>query len=138
MVDQKILNLIKKFIIEKIDPSFIVLFGSYAIETTHSESDIDIAFYKPDHEQSVYEVFALARELASLIKIEVDLIDLDKSSTVFKAQIFSTSIPIYISNKAEFDKYRMNVMSMYANLNFERKEILKSIIESGRVYDNKK
>ena len=138
MMEQKILEQIKKFLIKKIDPSFIVLFGSQATGITHSESDIDIAFYKPNHEQSAYDVFALAQELANLIKYDVDLVDLDKASTVFKAQIFSTGNPIYISEQAELDKYRMNAMSIYANLNLERKEILKSIIESGTIYDNKK
>jgi len=137
-MNQKKLELIKELITRKIDPSFIVLFGSQATETTHSESDIDIAFYKPSHGLSAYDVFALAQELASLVKIEVDLVDLDKASTVFKAQIFAIGIPIYISNQVEFDNYRMVAMSMYTNLNVERKEIMKSIIESGTVYDYKK
>lgn len=137
-MDQKKVELIKNFIIEKIDPSFIILFGSQATELVHPESDVDIAFYKPNHQLTAYEVFAIAQKLAGLIKMEVDLVDIDEASTVFKAQIVSTGIPIYISNQYELDKYRMTTMSMYANLNVERKEILKSIIERGSVYDYKK
>jgi len=137
-MDKILSNQIKNFLIEQINPSFIIIFGSQATETTHSESDVDIAFYKSNHEQSDYDIFALAQELSSLIKVEVDLVNLDKASTVFKAQIFSTGISIYISNQIEFDKYQMNAMSMCATLNIDRKEILKSIIERGTVYDNKK
>ncbi|MGE6614258.1 nucleotidyltransferase domain-containing protein, partial [Peribacillus sp. NPDC076916] len=30
---------------KKIDPVFIIIFGSYAKNSTHKDSDIDIAFY---------------------------------------------------------------------------------------------
>lgn len=42
---------IQEFLIGKIDPSFIIVFGSSAKNTTHRDSDIDVAFY------STYELF---------------------------------------------------------------------------------
>jgi len=137
-VNQKLLETIKHFIVDKIDPNFIILFGSQARGRTHRDSDVDIAFYKPSHGLSAFEIFTFAQELARLIKMDVDLIDLNEASTVFKAQIFSTGDAIYISNQGDLERYRMNAMSMYANLNVERKKILKSIVESGKVYDDRK
>jgi len=136
VLTQNVVEQIKSVLVKKLEPSFIILFGSQATGATHSESDVDLAFYKPECDMSVYDVFSLASELASLVKADVDLINLSEASTVFKAQIFATGKPLYIANQFEFDKYQMNVMSMYANLNVERREILKSIIERGRIYDN--
>lgn len=34
---------IQEFLIGKIDPSFIIVFSSYAKNTTHRDSDIDVA-----------------------------------------------------------------------------------------------
>jgi len=127
----------RDFLIEKLKPDFLMLFGSYATGHTHPESDLDIAFYKASHQLSAYDVFMLAQELASIIKVDVDLIDLNESSTVFRAQIFSTGRSIYVASQFVFDQFRMHAMSMYANLDIERKDILKSIIKRGTVYDRK-
>ena len=42
----EIFQQVRAFITEKLDPAFIIIFGSYAKGTTHSESDIDVAFYR--------------------------------------------------------------------------------------------
>ena len=39
-------NRITDFIVEKIDPDFIVLFGSQITGKTHLKSDTDLEFYK--------------------------------------------------------------------------------------------
>ena len=77
------------------DPSFIVVFGSYAKNTTHKDSDIDVAFYSQDSSHTTYEIFLLAQELADILKIDVDLINLRTASTVFQAQIYTTGTVIY-------------------------------------------
>ena len=128
------LDVVKNFLIKKINPDFVMLFGSYATGWTHASSDVDLAFYKESHQLSAYDVFILAGELASMLKIDVDLIDLSEASTVFKAQIFSTGKPIYVYSQFIFDQFRMHTMSMYANLELERRDILKSIVERGSVY----
>ena len=137
-MDAELRKQITDFIVEKINPDFIMLFGSQVTGLTHPESDTDLAFYKQGHQLSSYDVFILAGELAGITKTSVDLIDLDIVSTVFKMQIFGYGIPIYISNQFEFDEYQMNVMSMYHSLNVERREILQAITERGSVYDNQK
>jgi len=132
---EKIITTVNKFLTEKIDPDFIILFGSYVTGGTHPNSDVDVAFYKQDHGFSAYELFILAGELARLLQIEkVDLIDLNEATTVFKMQIFSKGEAILAKKEHEFKKYEMSVYRLYADLNEKRAEVLTKIHERGRIY----
>ena len=125
----------KEFLISKINPSFIIIFGSFANGTTHKESDIDIAFYNTERNLSSYEVFMLAQELADILKIDVDLVDLAHATTVFQAQIFSTGKIIFSKDETLRMNIEMRALSMYAKLNEERKLILENVDESGNIYE---
>jgi hypothetical protein len=96
---------------------------------------MDIAFYQENQAISSYEVFMMAQELADIIKMEVDLIDLQKASTVFKAQIYSIGNVIYAQDRNLLMTQKMTALSMYAKLNEERQPILKYIDESGSIYE---
>lgn len=126
---------IQDTLIKKIDPVFIIIFGSYAKKSTHKDSDIDIAFYCEDQSLTTYEVFQLAQELADILKIEVDLVNIRTASTVFKAQIYTTGTVIYSVNDTLLKNLQMIALSMYAKLNEERENILKKIGESGTIYE---
>ncbi|WP_341302479.1 nucleotidyltransferase domain-containing protein [Lysinibacillus sp. FSL H8-0500] len=67
-------------------PSFILLFGSYAKGTANKTSDLDIADFS-NKVISHDERFLLTGEVAQLVNIEVDLVDLKEVDTVFAAQI---------------------------------------------------
>lgn len=82
-------NLIKDIIIKKTSAYLIILFGSTAAGRMRDDSDIDIAFLS-DNKLTEYEVFCIAQELEDVMKRDIDLIDLDKVSTVFKANIQGT------------------------------------------------
>ena len=92
-------QLIRDFLANKVKPSFIIVFGSYAKGLSRQNSDIDIAFYSEDTVLSSYDLFIIAQELADLLKIEVDLIDLRRASTVLKAQIFTTGKVIFVDDE---------------------------------------
>ncbi|MFF2501114.1 nucleotidyltransferase domain-containing protein [Peribacillus sp. NPDC058075] len=126
---------IQEFLIDKIDPSFIIVFGSYSKNTTHSDSDIDVAFYSQDSSHLTYEIFLLAQELADILKIDVDLVNLRTASTVFQAQIYTTGTVIYSKDDILLKNQQMTALSMYAKLNEERENILKKIGESGTIYE---
>lgn len=72
---------IQEFLIGKMDPSFIIVFGSYAKDSIHKDSNIDVAFYSQVVSPSSY---LLGQELADLLKIEADLVNLETASTVFQ------------------------------------------------------
>lgn len=88
-LDNKTVNQIVEFLIVHFNPYVIYLFGSVVKGNFRNDRDIDIAFLS-DNEISGYDLFIKAQDLADIIKREVDLIDLKKSSTVFKAQVIGT------------------------------------------------
>ncbi|WP_026695503.1 type VII toxin-antitoxin system MntA family adenylyltransferase antitoxin [Peribacillus kribbensis] len=134
-MDEQLMQQIKDFLINKLDPSFIMVFGSFAKDTTHKNSDIDIAFYKPALSLPTYEIFLIAQELADIIKLDVDLIDLQTSTTVFRAQVYSTGIVVYSKDDPLLRLEQMRALSMYARFNEERKSIIQKVDESGSIYE---
>lgn len=124
------------FIVKKLNPSFIILFGSYAKGTTHTTSDLDIAFYHQTHSFNSYELFMFRQELADMLKMEVDLVDLGVASTVFQAQILSTGKVVYSKDENLRKQVTMTSYSMYSKLNEERFPILKRIEEVGSFTKN--
>lgn len=133
MLAEEILQSLIRTIVEKVQPSFIILFGSFARGTTHDESDIDLAYFS-DKQLSSYERFILAGELATLAGREVDLVDIQQIDTVFTMQIFEHGVPIYIQDKNEFTRQKMRAYSMYATLSEQRAGIVKEIKERGSVF----
>ena len=77
------------------------------------------------------QLFIIAQELAEILKLEVDLVNLQTALTVFKAQIYTTGIVIYSNDNTFLQKQQMTALSMYAKLNEEREGVIKNIIESG-------
>lgn len=134
MIQDKWAETIKTILSKKIDPDFIILFGSYATGKTRENSDLDLAFFT-EKDISDYERFIIAQELADAIKVEVDLIDIIKVDTVFAAQIFFNGTLIACKDENQFIKQRMRALSMYATLNEQRKDLLKAIDERGYIYE---
>lgn len=133
MVSTQQLEEVKRLLIDRVNPAFILLFGSYAGGTANDESDLDIAYYSKIT-LSNYERFLLAGELAMIANIDVDLVDIRQVDTVFAAIIFSTSEQLYCNDQNIFYKERMKALSMYATLNEQRAQILESIEKQGSVY----
>lgn len=134
-MNSKLTDKIIEILVPRLQPAYLIVFGSYAKGCQREDSDIDIAFYCEDESPSRYETFLLAQELASLLKIEVDLVDLKQASTVFQAQIYSTGTVIYCENESLRMKEQMKALRMYAKLNEERKSILEGIDKRGTIYE---
>lgn len=111
----------------------VYLFGSAAKNQLKPESDIDIAFLS-FLDVDEYECFMKAQELAEIFKRDVDLIDLKKASTVFKAQIIGTSSLIYCNDDVKRAYFEMRALKEYALLNEERAEIIKNIQKGDKIY----
>jgi len=126
-------DIIEELLIRKVKPFLIYIFGSCAKGTSHKNSDIDIAFLS-DEDFTDYEIFMIAQELASLLNIEIDLVDLKKSSTVFKAQVVGTGKTIYCNNDTRRMYFEMDTFKEYALLNEERAVILENIKKRGNIY----
>ncbi|MBW9145488.1 nucleotidyltransferase domain-containing protein [Clostridium sp. CM027] len=132
-LEDKDKDIIKEVLIKKIKPFLIYIFGSYAKGTSRANSDIDIAFLG-DEAFSEYEIFMISQEIASLLNREIDLVDLRKSSTVFKSQVVGTGKTIYCNNDTRRMYFEMYTFKEYALLNEERAAILENIKKRGNVY----
>lgn len=126
-------DLVINILNERLQPAFILVFGSYANGTAREESDLDLAYYSNKTLNS-YERFILAGEIASKCNINIDLVDVRQVDTVFAAQIFYYGELLACTDENTFVKERMKAFSMYVTLNEQRKEILQSIEERGSVY----
>lgn len=129
----RIRETIKQFLIEHVSPYLIVLFGSFARGELRNDSDIDIAFLS-EKQFNDYQLFLLSQKLADKLGREVDLVQLDKASTVFQAQIVGTGETIYCTDETKKMYFEMRALKQYAKLNEERKPVLDAIKESGAVY----
>lgn len=124
---------INKILIARVKPYLIYLFGSSVTESFNDDSDVDIAFLS-DNEVSDYEIFLVAQEIADALHREVDLINLSKSSTVFKVQVIGKGQVIYCTDDNRRMYFEMHAFKEYALLNEERQIILEEIKKRGSIY----
>lgn len=125
---------IKDILINRVSPYLIIIFGSAAKKRLRKDSDIDIAFLSDKYFDD-YEVFMVSQELADVLNRDVDLIDLNKATTVFKAQIIGSGRVIYSKDDRRVNEYKIRVMKEYCLLNEERQVVLQKIKERGYVYE---
>ena len=126
-------QVIVDFLVQKLDPLLIYLYGSYAKGKACPNSDVDLAFYA-NQQSDPYEIFLLANQLAMQLRKDVDLVDLRTASTVFRAQVISTGELLLCSDRFFKENYEIRVLKEYTKLNEERKEILEAIREEGSIY----
>ncbi|WP_027416146.1 type VII toxin-antitoxin system MntA family adenylyltransferase antitoxin [Aneurinibacillus terranovensis] len=127
-------NEIVQHLIEHVSPYVIILFGSAAKGSIHSNSDIDIAFlsYRSFTE---YEIFMAGQSLADKLGKEVDLVDLSRASTVFRAQIIGTGKVLLDRDPGRRMEFFTRAYKEYAMLNEERQPIFDRLKEKGSLYD---
>ncbi|MFZ7101388.1 MAG: type VII toxin-antitoxin system MntA family adenylyltransferase antitoxin [Peptococcaceae bacterium] len=130
---EKAINMITNYLKEKVSPDVVYVFGSYARAEMNRDSDIDIAFLS-ERIFNHYDLFIYAQELASFLGRDVDLVDLNRASTVLQNQVVSKGKVIYSADEKRRALFEMTVYKKYARLNEERTEIMKGIQKRGRVY----
>jgi uncharacterized protein len=129
----------EKIIVEtlknKVSPFLIYLFGSTANGNLHKDSDIDIAYLSNYENLDKYKLFLIAQEIAAKCNRDVDLIDLNQASTVFRAQVVHTGRLLYCTDNQKKAEFELKTLKMYTKLNEERSPILKNVTESGSIYE---
>lgn len=111
----------------------IYLFGSFAAGQENEKSDVDLAVLLPHEESKKIPSFAMSDvlfELPSLLKRDVDLLNLRKVSTVFQVQIIDKGKLIFCADRYAKEEFEMLTLSFYQKLNEERKEILEDILKN--------
>ncbi|MDD3293557.1 MAG: nucleotidyltransferase domain-containing protein [Geobacteraceae bacterium] len=115
----------------------IYLFGSYGTEYERPESDADIALLLPPDLSPKTGYFAMSRlssDLESLLKRDVDLINLRQASTVLRKEVVAADRRIYTGDGYAADEFEMLTLSLYQKLNEERAGIVKDAMAGGRLY----
>ena len=118
---------------QRVGAYLIILFGSGAKGLIRPDSDVDLAF-AGDAAISAYELFLLAQELAVKLGREVDLLDIDRLSTVMKAQIVATGKVLYCADESKRQYLFMRALREYAKLNEDRAVVLASVAKRGAVH----
>jgi predicted nucleotidyltransferase len=119
------------------DTQAIYLFGSYNTEDEKPDSDIDIALLLPVETSTKVkhkEWLALSMSLAKAAgKEKADLVNLQKASAVFRKEIIMADHRIYCADENAADEFEMLVISLYQQLQYERKSIIEEAIKSGSI-----
>jgi len=101
----------------------IYLFGSFDTPYERVDSDLDLAILL-DRTVDALALWELSQNIATLLNIDVQLIDLRQASTVFQNEIIRDERRIYCSHPKECNELESIYLAMYLRLNEERKEIL--------------
>ncbi len=126
--EKEILRCLKPY-----NPRLIYLFGSGARGELTPESDYDLAVLTGNPFPAP-EKFKCGLDLGVTLNRDVDLIDLRDAPEALKVQVIQGGIPFYIASPHERAVFEMYAFSDYARLNEQRRPLINSIRESGRIY----
>ncbi len=133
-IRQTQIDQIINYLTGKFSPYLIILFGSGTGDTMRKDSDIDLAFLT-DQKVTDYETFMAAQKLADKLGRDVDLVNLEQASTVFKTQVVAKGKIIYDREPDRRMVFQMNSFKEYAVLNEERQCIFDRLKERGSIYE---
>ncbi len=130
-------DIIKKVLRHYPETQAIYLFGSYGTEYERPESDADIALLLPPDVSKKTGSLAMSRlssELQSLLKRDVDLINLRQAPTVLRKEVVADDRRIHTGDERAAEEFEMLTLSLYQKLNEERAGIVKDAMAGGRFY----
>jgi len=113
----------------------LYLFGSYADGTATGESDVDIAYLSTKTVNPVHR-WEIAQKLAAILSLDIDLVELSKTNTVFRYQILSKGTRIY-GEGYEVENFETLAYSFYLRFQEERKPIMDEIVKNRSVFGSR-
>ncbi|MDF3199617.1 nucleotidyltransferase domain-containing protein [Pseudomonas sp. 1912-s] len=110
----------------------VYVFGSQVTGEAGSESDLDVAVLSAGVVEPLL-LWQLSGELADIVGVPVDLLDLRAASTVMQYQVLTTGRRLWSGNiqAGLFESY---VLSEKTALDTARAELLADIQKEGKVY----
>lgn len=111
----------------------IYRFGSAGTPFERPDSDIDLAILAPNPLDNLAR-WELAQTLAISLNKDVDLVDLQRASTVLRHQIVSHGQCIYCANRFTTEEFESRTLSDYVRLNESRQQILRDIQKRRKIH----
>lgn len=128
-MEQEQLDLIKKELIDYLSHDkhilAIYLLGSILRDDFRDRSDIDIALLmKPGKNLAAQDRLLYMTELQTKCNRVVDLGVISSKNLIYATEAIFKGEVIYTNDQEEFELYKSTLISMYFQLNIDRKEIL--------------
>jgi predicted nucleotidyltransferase len=111
----------------------IYIYGSMARGEGRSDSDVDIAVVQESAIEAD-QALQLRSQLGVRLGRDIDVLDLRRASTEIAFQVVGEGLCILGADHESVALYENSIMSMYAALQIERKEIIEDIVKRGMVY----
>ena len=111
----------------------IYLFGSHAKAQEQETSDIDLAI-KTEESISNTEIYDLRQELAAQLNQDVDLIDMEKASTVLKNEVVQGGTRLYCAPQFDYKPYELLIISQYLDFQEGTRHLREAIQKRGYVH----
>ena len=111
----------------------IYLYGSVVTEMFRSDSDVDIALLVLEP-VTVDDVMHLKDELGLLLRRDIDILDMRRASVEMAFSVLRSSIQIFSKDLLSVGLYETALMSMWADLQIDRREIVADVQKRGSVY----
>ena len=110
----------------------VYVFGSQATGEAHANSDLDLAALVEGRVDAL-QLWRLSGELADIVNVPIDLLDLRAASTVMQYQVITTGRRLWNkdSQAGVFESY---ILSEKTALDSARTELLADIYKDGTVY----
>ncbi|MDY0830785.1 MULTISPECIES: type VII toxin-antitoxin system MntA family adenylyltransferase antitoxin [unclassified Pseudomonas] len=110
----------------------VYVFGSQVSGEAGSESDLDVAVLSAGTVEPLL-LWQLSGELADIVGVPVDLLDLRAASTVMQYQVLTTGRRLWSGN-VQAGLFESYVLSEKTALDTARAELLADIQKEGKVY----
>lgn len=130
---QKELLLAKDFLLSSFPNAIsLYVFGSRITDNAHVHSDLDLAILVPGYADPI-TLWEASNHLASLVKMDVDLLDLRAASTVMQYQVITTGKQLY-GESLDAQLFELYVLKEKLYLDRLRGQQLKQIAQEGKIY----
>jgi predicted nucleotidyltransferase len=108
------------------------VFGSSVSRRMQTASDVDIGILFGSI-PNIFQINALAAELSSLVKKEVDLVVLNRASPILKMQVLKKGVLVFAKDLKIYHQFFVDTVNQYDDLKRIRKTCEDNLLR-GRIY----
>lgn len=111
----------------------IYLYGSVVTEMFRADSDVDISVLILEP-LTADDVIYFKNTLGLLLRRDIDILDMRRASVEMAFSVLRSSIQIFSADSLLVGLYETALMSMWSDLQIDRREIVEDIAKRGHVY----